>query len=119
MGDEVHKARRSWSEEFKRRVVAEAMQPGASAAAIAQRYDLNANLLFNWKRRYGISNEFLPVEISHNDLPVSQTSSEPITAGAVDISSLEIALANGNRISVKGKLDANTLCRLVRSLGTP
>ena len=119
MSDEGHKARRSWSEEFKRRVVAEAMQPGVSAAAVARRYDLNANLLFNWKRRYGMSSEFLPVEISHDELPVPQTSGEPITADAVDVSSLEIALANGNRISVKGKLDADTLCRLVRSLGVP
>ena len=119
MGDEVRKARRSWSEEFKRRVVAEAMQPGVSAAAVARRYDLNANLLFNWKRRYGMSDEFLPVEISHDELPVPQTSGEPIVSGSADVSSLEIALANGNRISVKGKLDGDSLIRLVRSLDTP
>lgn len=61
MSDKARRSRRRWSEEFKRRVVAEAMTPGASAAAIARRYDLNANLLFNWKRRYGESDRFLPV----------------------------------------------------------
>lgn len=118
MGDEDRKARRSWSEDFKRRVVAEAMQPGVSAAAIARRYGLNANLLFNWKRRYGTLDDFLPVEISHDELPAPQVSSEPVVPDRVDVSSLEIALANGNRISVKGKLDADSLCRLVRSLVT-
>ena len=41
MSDDVRKARRSWSEDFKRRVVAEAMEPGVSGAAVARRYDLN------------------------------------------------------------------------------
>ena len=71
MGEKVRRPRRWWSEEFKRRVVVEATAPGAWAAAIARRYDLNANLLFNWKRRYGKSDRFLPVEIS-----------EPSTSGS-------------------------------------
>ena len=40
----ARRSRRRWSEAFKRRVVAESAAPGVSAAAIARRYDLNANL---------------------------------------------------------------------------
>ena len=64
MSGKSRRSRRHWSEEFKRRVAAEAAAPGVSTAAIARRYDLNANLLFNWKRRYFASPEFLPVEVS-------------------------------------------------------
>lgn len=119
MSDKARRSRRRWSEEFKRRVVAEAMAAGASAAAVARRYDLNANLLFNWKRRYGMSDQFLPIEISETDSPAPQANDGPTVPSVSDISSIEIALANGNRISVKGCLDADTMCRLVRSLAGP
>ncbi len=119
MSDKARRSRRRWSEEFKRRVVAEAAAPGASAAAVARRYDLNANLLFNWKRRYGMSDGFLPVEISEPGPPAPQANDGPTVSSVTDTSSIEIALANGNRILVKGRLDADTICRLVRSLVGP
>jgi transposase len=42
--------RRRWSDAEKRRLVALTFEPGASVAKIARRHDLNANLLFNWRR---------------------------------------------------------------------
>lgn len=42
--------RRSWSDNEKRRIVAETLCPGASVADIARRHGMNANLLFNWRR---------------------------------------------------------------------
>ena len=116
MSDKAKRSRRSFSEEFKRQVVAEAMEPGASAAAVARRHDLNANLLFTWKRRYGMSDRFLPIEISEAEPAVPPVSDE---RSGSEFTSIEIALANGNRISVKGCLDADTMCRLVRSLSGP
>lgn len=115
----VRRSRRRWSEEFKRRVVAEAAVPGVSAAAVARRYDLNANLLFNWKRRYGASERFLPVEISEPRLPAPRASDEPMASGVSEASSIEITLANGHQIAVKGCFDTETMCRLVRSLAGP
>jgi transposase len=47
---ERRRVRRSWSRAEKRRIVAEAFRPGASAADVARSYGLNANLLFNWRR---------------------------------------------------------------------
>jgi transposase len=44
------RSRRSWSDEAKRRIVEEAVAPGASVADIARRYGVNANLLFNWRK---------------------------------------------------------------------
>lgn len=43
------RSRRSWSDEEKRRIVAEAVLPGASVADIARRHGVNANLVFNWR----------------------------------------------------------------------
>lgn len=36
--------------EEKRRIVAEALVPGASVAAVARKHGVNANLLFGWRR---------------------------------------------------------------------
>jgi transposase-like protein len=36
--------------EEKRRIVAEAMVPGATVAAVARKHGVNANLLFGWRR---------------------------------------------------------------------
>jgi transposase len=43
--------RRSWSRLEKRRIVEEAFRPGASVAEVARSYGLNANQVFNWRRR--------------------------------------------------------------------
>jgi transposase len=42
--------RRRWTIEQKRRIVEETLTPGASVSVVARRYDINANLLFKWKR---------------------------------------------------------------------
>jgi transposase len=38
--------------EFKRQIVEATLEPGASAALIAREHDVNANLLFKWRRQY-------------------------------------------------------------------
>ncbi len=78
-------------------MMAEAAAPDRSAAAIARRYDLNANLLFNWKRRYGVSERFLPVEISEPGLPAPRASDEPMDSSVSGATSIEVTLANGHR----------------------
>ena len=54
-GGEVFKVdargRRCWSLEQRRRIVAEALAPHASVAAVARRHGLNANLIFKWLKR--------------------------------------------------------------------
>ena len=55
--------RRRWSVAFKKRVAAEAGQPGVCARQIARRYDLDTNLLSNWKKKYGTGADLVPVEI--------------------------------------------------------
>jgi len=44
--------RQKHSHEKKLQVVAEALTPGASVAAVARKHDLNTNLVFSWIRMY-------------------------------------------------------------------
>ena len=44
--------RRRFTEEFKRQAVEQTLAPGASAAGIALKHQLNANVLFKWRGQY-------------------------------------------------------------------
>ena len=57
-------SRRRWSETFKKRVVAEASEPGATVAQIARRYDLDAPRVSNWMKKLGAGSALIPVEIT-------------------------------------------------------
>ena len=108
MSEKPGRSRRSWSVEFKRRVVAEASAPGVSVASVARRYDLNANQVFNWRRRYGGAGGFLPVAVVGAEPPVPP-------AGDAD-GEIEIALAGGHRVRLRGAFDAERVVRLLRGL---
>ena len=49
---EVRRRRKRWPEALKREIVAATFQPGASVSVVARRYDVNANQVFSWRRRY-------------------------------------------------------------------
>ena len=63
------RARRSYSDAFKRQLVAETRKPGVSITLVARRHGINANVVFGWLRdpRFGgnvARMEFLPVATS-------------------------------------------------------
>lgn len=45
--------RRRYEDDFKRKVVLEAVAPDTSVAEVARRHGLNANLVFNWRKKFG------------------------------------------------------------------
>jgi transposase len=116
---QTKRKRRSYSKAFKRRVVAETLEPGASVAEVARRHGLNANMVFMWRGdpRFGPGRDapaFLPVEVQPVEAPVT---SEPATAyGAGQI---EISLSTGHRLTLSGAFDVDVALRLAKGLTTP
>ena len=56
MSDVDTKAKRRnkrWPEALKREIVAATLAPGASVSVVARQYDVNANQVFSWRRRFG------------------------------------------------------------------
>ena len=51
-GGLVGRRRCRWSEAQKRQIVAETHEPGVSVPMVAQRYNLNANQIFRWRRLF-------------------------------------------------------------------
>ncbi len=105
--------RRLWSEAEKRRIVAETLQPGASVSVVARRHDVNANMLFSWRREFGAPTGtavgdaapvFVPAVIGGDPPPAS-------AAGR-----MEITLVEGDRVIVDPTVDAAALARVVKVL---
>ena len=119
MADQGKRKRRSYSKAFKRRVVAETLEPVASVAEVARQHGLNANMVFLWRRdpRFGPGRDapaFLPVEVQPAEVPVP---SEP--AIACGVGRIEIALSTGHRLTLSGAFDVDVALRLAKGLATP
>jgi transposase len=111
--------RRLWSADEKQTMLAESFAPGASVAKVAQRYGVNANLLFTWRRQRAAqapadsvkSLEFAPVTVMAESEARSCDSDTVRPAGR-----MEIMLASGERIVVGADVDAAALARVVKAL---
>src|SRR4051794_41852087 len=93
MGTNKRRRHRAWPESLKREIVAATLLPGSSVSRVARRYDVNANQVFAWRRRYrDVASE--PAELRL--LPVTVTPDRPegmAPAGASEL--IEIVLAGG------------------------
>jgi transposase len=111
MGTNKRRRHRSWPESLKREIVAATLLPGSSVSRIARRYDVNANQVFAWRRRYrdGAAEPaelcLLPVTVT----PDHQRGTAP--AGASEL--IEIVLAGGYRVRVGEGVQASTLRRVL------
>ena len=107
--------RRSFSEDLKRRMVAECAEAGASVSAVARTHDVNANLLFSWCRQFAPQPppppalDLVPVRVS---AAAKCRAASPTERGG----SMEIALANGARVRVDATVDEPALRRVLTAL---
>ena len=99
-------------------MVAESLAPGASVSKVAQRYGVNANLLFTWRRQgaAGVAKatELLPVKVA--DEPTPAPTSPPGPMPLARAGRMEIALVGGERIVVGADVDAAALARVAQAL---
>ena len=113
---------RVYSLEFKQQVVQETLEPGTSVSVVARRHDMNANVVFEWKRLYregklklpGIeaaptsSTELLPVNVLDLPLPMPRpahlaANESSSTAGSVPSCVCEIEVEIGKRrVRIRG-----------------
>lgn len=106
--------RRSFTEEFRRRVVAETERPGASIAGIALGHGINANVVHKWRQRLlGPSRPatkkphggaLIPIAV----VPDGPMPIEPVRAATESMGSLKIELPRA-RIEVIGRVDLDAL----------
>ena len=117
--------RRQHTLEEKRRIVEETHVKGASVSTVARRHEVNANQVFAWRQLYrrGLldpkaapeKTEILPVRVSTPTvLPIKPATQVDKVARSERSSKLiEIRLANGHSVVLRGRVDAKTLARVL------
>jgi transposase len=96
-----------WPEALKREIVEATLQPGASVSVVARLYDVNANQVFAWRRRY-LSEErpcALPSRPATPALVPVTIAPEPEDEQAVPAAptapdTIEIEVPDGSRVRV-------------------
>ena len=99
---------RSWPEALKREIVAASLEPGSSVSLVARRYDVNANQVFAWRKRYA-AEAAEPTELRL--MPVAVTPDLPGEPAPAREDLIEIEF-DGYRLRVGSGVKAATL-RLV------
>ncbi len=120
--------RRRWSEAQKRQIVAETHEPGVSVPMVAQRYNLNANQVFRWRRlfreaeRAGGTGRFVPVIVEGapgheaGAAALSPQSDDDVTVGVPATGRIEIVLSSDRRVIVDRAVDSSALSRVIAVL---
>lgn len=110
--------RRSFTEEFRQRVVAETEQPGASIAGIALAHGINANVVHKWRsrllerrRRPAEDIGLLPIAV----MPEPEAVRTTIAAATEAAGTLKIELPRA-RIEIVGAVDLDALQTVLAAL---
>ena len=107
----VKRRHKVWPEALKREIVAACLVPGASVSMVARQYDVNANLVFTWRKLYGGVPEMSPTQL----VPVVVTPEPPTAKKSAPLPDLpsadliEIELPRGYRVRIGGNIKAAAL----------
>jgi transposase len=106
-----------WPEALKREIVAASYAPGASVSTIARQYDVNANQVFTWRRRYGPAASPASPDMKPKLLPVTVVpevaSTGPLVPGSVPADVVEIEVAGSYVVRVGTHFNAGLLRRIL------
>jgi len=106
-----------WPEALKREIVAATFVPGASVSVVARQYDVNANQVFSWRRRYCEVSKPVATPPSASGLVPVMIAPDPENSGAVVSSpaaeTIEIEVDGDCRVRVGTSFDARALKRVL------
>jgi transposase len=108
-------ARRRWTDEQKRRLVAETLTPGATVHGLARRHGVSTGQLFTWRKQFRAELGFpmpapavpafaaVAIAPSSPSLPVEST--VPASSAGAAPGVIEIELPQGERVRIAGMVD--------------
>ena len=106
---------RSWPEALKREIVAASYAPGSSVSMVARHYDVNANQVFSWRKRYREDSRPPSDRSAPQLIPVMITADQdsvPAQPSAV-AEKIEIDVAGKYRVRVGSGFDGQALRRVL------
>lgn len=118
----TRKGRPNYSTDFKRRLAIAACEPNVSVSKLAMEHEVNANMLFKWRRQYraGLSGTeagptFLPVEMKTTEKDEAAPAAVEASPPKVFDGTIEITIGD-TVVRVRGEVDANVLRTVIQGL---
>ena len=108
-----------YTDDFKRKLVAESSADGVSVPMVAKKHGVPENRIYSWRGDPRFQPDevevtaFTPVEIADADIVDTPTSSG---TSILHVPHIEITLENGRKLSVSGGVDAAFVLELARGL---
>ena len=114
-------ARRRWSEDEKRTLVAETFADGQTVNGVARRHNISPSMLFGWRKQYCGTLGFAPPSTPIGLTPVAITGPEPGTpptspARPAAMPPIELELASGARLRISGSADPGLVTAVMQAL---
>jgi len=114
-------ARRRWSEEEKRAVVAETYVEGETVNGVARRHKINPNMLFSWRKQYREAVErAAPASSSISFTPVviapPEPSPPPSPTVAVAVPLIELEFGSGIQLRISGAVDPDLVAAVIKAM---
>jgi transposase len=118
----TRKGRPNYSIDFKRRLAVAACEPNVSVSKLAMAHEVNANMVFRWRRQYraglfgaGAEPVFLPVAVKAT--ATSQAAPVTVEASPPEVCDGTIEITIGDAVvRVRGEVDANALRTVIQGL---
>lgn len=120
--------RRYWSLEEKQVIVSQSTVPGVSISQISRRYDVNANMIYKWRRELGLriykksaedvenaTHSFLPVSITDHSTDIIEQKPEPSPVALPD-GKILITVAGDTHLEINGNFDGDAVAHLIKAL---
>ena len=106
---------RAWPQALKREIVSASFAPGASVSTVARHYDVNANQVFTWRKRYRDEPRAPAVRSAPQLMSVVVTAEQDavVTQPSSLAETIEIDLAGKYRVRVSSGVDAQALRRVL------
>ena len=111
-------ARRRWSDEDKRRLVAETLSTGGTVHGVARRYGVNTSQLFTWRKQLRLELEPLAAPLTPGFAAVVIAPVMPPSVADVPMPSglIEIELPDGGRVRISGAPDPAVVAAALRAV---
>jgi transposase len=85
---------RTYAQEFKQQVIRETLEPGMSVSIVARRHDINANVVFGWRKQYREGKLVVPAPDVAPSVPSTELLSVDVIDAALELRAPEPTVAS-------------------------
>ncbi|MGF6608968.1 transposase [Paraburkholderia sp. WSM4175] len=85
---------RTYAQEFKQQVIRETLEPGMSVSIVARRHDINANVVFGWRKQHREGKLLVPALEAAPSVPSTNLLSVDVIDSALVLRSPEPAVSS-------------------------